>query len=134
MAKTVYAEQNQARWQGIRPGIVGDPINRSVVATDVLTILYTVPANKILLLFNSWFFARFSTAAVNASLAIRDDGDALVYTLASVRATVADYPLPFGAVARYIPIEVIAAYDVYVFEDADGSMMSAGIEGVLIDA
>ena len=55
-----FNENNQVKYVGIRPGYYGDQLTAYNVAVGATVTLYTVPANKILFVFNSWLVATSS--------------------------------------------------------------------------
>ena len=130
MAVTVHREPNRVKWIGVRPGHEGEQILKSATVVNGNATLYTVPADKLLLLFN-WGFSAGASAALSDYFLIRDELDAtyleLFYSTISANTTVST-----GG-SMYLPMEIIAGYDFYLVSAAATTRVSAFIHGILID-
>jgi hypothetical protein len=133
MSVTLFSHKNKLDWVGVRPAVYGEQVIVSGSAINQISLLYTVPAGKTLLLFNNWH-KRYSSAvgAQNGSLSIWTAVPALVYTLSQDTQNIA------GAVnvistARSIPIEIPEGYLIRLIETTAAGSSWAGIEGILIN-
>ena len=124
-----WGEHNQAKWSGIRPGIDGDqvlvPFN-----TNVNTTLYTVAADKILLL-TDWCLGVTRNKTVETALTVRDNTAAVQAYIAKVSTMTA---APGGSLfgSTFFPIELIVAWDIRL--NAAGETCTGYIHGILVDA
>ena len=125
---TVRREPNQVKWVGVRPGHNGEQVLIHI-NTNVNTVLYTVPADKLLLIF-SWQLVVAQAAAVSAQLELQTAVPAAYYQLAYNRNT-ATFFHPQSSQSLTIPIEVPATYRVNLI--ANGTSLG-GVQGILIDA
>lgn len=118
MAAMKFRESNQVKWIGTRPGHNGVQVVGEGTATDETTLMYTVPAGKILFLYEA-LLATGSLVAAGAGLMVRDDGDVFVRHLCKLQS---------AAVASFLadhfrcwpPYEIAAGYDVVVASGAAG--------------
>jgi hypothetical protein len=133
MAMTVWKEKNRIHWLGIRPAIIGEQLLAYVNIVTVDTTVYTVPANKTLLLFNDWLMVSGAVAAGSANLIIRNAAAATVYVLGiATNQTNIGNTLPTTR-SRFIPIEIQEGFDIRIDVLGGSSVISCGIEGILID-
>ena len=125
---TVHREPNQVKWVGVRPGHNGEQILIDIL-TAVAVVLYTVPADKLLLIFN-YSYSCQPNGANYAFVQLRNALDVVYYTLgASNSAAGASSPVIMANL--WVPIEVPAGHDLY-FNVVGTSR--GGIHGILIDA
>jgi len=131
MASALFREPNRARWLGVRPGHDGSQIVKWDDAVNIETaVLYTVPANRVLLIFE--WFVNMRGAATNVSIFyIRDVLDAMWLRLSyHYFVAVADLS---GGCGLYVPIEVPEGYDVCVLNTVASSYTYAQFHGMLVD-
>ena len=130
MAVTVHREPNQVKWIGVRPGHNGEQILEHGTANNATVIIYTVPADKLLLLYG-FSYNVSGTAGNTGFLSIYTAVPAvhrhLVYGNFSANTVVA-----FGR-DFVIPIEIPAAYSVRVLSPAATKYVGVSINGILID-
>ena len=124
---TVHREPNQVKWIGVRPGHNGDEVLININVA-VNTLLYTVPADKILFIF-SWQLSFINNTGGGGYLYLRDNLGAEYYVLAYVNGNAGSAG---GTLANntFVPIEVVAGYDIYLTTSA---LMRGGVQGILID-
>jgi hypothetical protein len=133
MAMTTYKEKNRVHWIGVRPAIIGEQISLYGSATNGTTLIYTVPADKMLLLFNDWAGGYWPAAAGGSfSFFVRNAADVEVFRILSGGLTIAG-TLTRDRLARYIPFEVQEGFDVCISSDNPNCQAYAGFEGILID-
>ena len=130
MAQTKHREPNRARWVGVRPAHDGEQIAESAAATNVqTTIIYTVPAGYILLLFQ-WSLDCAGAATNTSSFLVRNASDVIQYNLWTA------YFVAAGRAALssglFVPIEITAGFDVVVSNTVAASYTRAFIHGLLI--
>ena len=125
---TVFREPNQVKWIGVRPGHNGEQVFISLDSI-VTGVLYTVPADKILFLFD-WHFGMASNVAAACLFQVRDDGGVvqanLAYVTSHTTATSAN-----ASNALWVPIEMPEAWDIYYTAAA---RVRGYFHGILIDA
>lgn len=132
MAIAAHHEDNMAKWVGVRPGHNGEQVGGYDGVANGDVILYTVPADKILLIFNWSLTANSAAAAVFAFLGIRDALDVQTHALGQLRLK---NSMPNSIVgSRYIPYEVPEGYDVYVSSNSADCSAYGTFDGILIDA
>ena len=124
---TVHREPNQVKWIGVRPGHNGEQV---LVPIDLgaSAIVYTVPADKLLLLFD-WHLGIVRNVDVTARLEARTDGAVVLAYLVQVSSNSAD-PGFSDSNNTFVPIELSAAYDLYV---TTTTQVRGYIHGILID-
>ena len=125
---TVHREPNQVKWVGVRPGHNGEQV---LIKVDfgVNTLLYTVPADKILLIF-SWQIGIGTAAAGNARLQLETAVPAVYYELGNC-VNAAGSTSANSQQALWVPIEVPETYRIYLTTNI---ACVGGIQGILIDA
>ena len=125
---TVHREPNQVKWVGVRPGHNGEQILVKIELAGN-AIVYTVPANKILFLFD-WHIGIARGVAGAAELQIRDDA-AAIHAYLSYVTSAAGYTGTNATQNLWVPHELIEAWDIYV---VTGNPVRGYIHGILIDA
>ena len=125
---TVYREPNQVKWVGVRPGHNGEQILIDI-DTAVSVIVYTVPADKLLFLFD-WSISTAPNLNIHSRLQIRTAVPVVVANIAGASSYTGDSGTN-NAQALWVPIEIKAGYDIYLF--ATGATRGY-IHGILIDA
>ena len=128
---TVYREPNQVKWIGVRPGHNGEQVIESDETTNVLSAIYTVPADKILLLFG-YGLDVWSTVASAGSFYIYDATPAIWRILG--RITVGANSGRSVPKSLYPPIELAEDYSLRIITNNAACIINAYIHGVLIDA
>jgi hypothetical protein len=133
MAMTLFAEKNRVNWMGVRPGVYGEKIAKDGTQLGVgSTILYTVPADRTLLLFNSWSVSLMtSTVGLDHVMAIFNAVPAVEYRLFHSSNLAATATIAISQ-ARTIPYELPEGYSVQIIV-AGGAAMLGGFEGILVD-
>lgn len=130
MAMTKHREPNMVKWVGVRPGHNGIQVLASDSADDATVIVYTVPADSLLLIFSVFCVHTYRTAVGAAHLAIYDDVPAIFHYLARGRSDVArHWNIAYGLT---IPIEVPEDYSIRIASNAAGSPCYGGITGILV--
>ena len=129
---TKHREPNKVKWVGVRPGHNGEQIHKSGRANNDTVILYTVPADKILLLFN-WGISTFWTALnTYVSLGIYDAVPAIETTLVDILMQVIGDT--YDREASYdMPIELPEDYSLRLVSGAIGCYISGYVHGILVD-
>ena len=124
-----WGEHNQAKWVGMRPGLDGDQV-LVPFDTNVNTTLYTVAADKILLL-TDWCFGVARNKTVEPNLSVRDNTAAVQAYIAKVSTMTGS---PGGSLfgSTFFPIELIVAWDIRL--NAAGEICTGYIHGILVDA
>ena len=124
---TVHREPNRVKWIGVRPGHNGSEV---LINIDVAvnTLLYTVGADKLLLIYD-WQLGVIQSGATVAHLQLRTAVPAAYYELASLLTT-AGWTTGFASQSLQIPIEVPATYQVYLTTNL---AVKGGVHGILID-
>ena len=125
---TVYKEQNQVKWIGVRPGHNGDELIKNIDLA-ASAIVYTVPDDKLLLLFD-WSIGIVQNVNNGSSLQLRTDVPAVYAELAYVTSGI-NTAGQITSQSLNIPIEIPESYDIYVTCTA---VTRGYIHGVLIDA
>ena len=128
---TVFREPNQVKWIGVRPGHNGEQVVANNNCTNVLTVVYTVPAGKIFLFFG-FVFTTYHGAATNAQLMVYNAVPALENTLAAhvgAAGPPCSTPKSFDP-----PLEYGAGYTIRILGSAATVTVNAMIHGILIDA
>ena len=128
---TVHREPNQVKWIGVRPGHNGDQIHEYGTAVGATTVVYTVPADKILLLFG-FNLITSCTVAGTASLGIYTAVPAL-HRYLSAGTVRANFSMTISQ-DYVVPIEIAAAYSIRAISPAGTLDITACINGILIDA
>ena len=127
---TEHREPNRVKWIGVRPGHEGEQILEHGTANNATVIIYTVPADKLLLLYGFSYNAS-GTAGGTGFLSIYTAVPAvhrhLVYGNFSANTVVA-----FGR-DFVIPIEIPESYSVRVLSPAATMFVGISINGILID-
>ncbi len=133
MAASLFAEHNKAAWAGVRPAVNGTPIFLSGNANNSNLPLYTVPAGKTLLVFNNWFHLDIRAGVgLFGHFSVYTGGGLLVYSLDYVASGVGT-GFPMGHQARFVPLEVPAAYTLNLVSPAANVTCYGGFEGLLVD-
>ena len=124
---TEHREPNRVKWIGVRPGHEGEQV---LIHIDfaVNTLLYTVAADKLLLLFD-WQITLVGNVAAGAYLSLRTAVPATYYHLGYASSTVGA-PGQFASNSLNVPIEVPATYNIYL---TTTQTVRGGIHGILID-
>ena len=128
MAVTVHREPNMVKWIGVRPGHNGEQILIDI-DTAVSVIVYTVPADKLLFLFD-WSISTVANLNIHSRLQIRTAVPVVVANIAGASSYTGDSGTN-NAQALWVPIEIEAGYDIYLV--ATG-VTRGYIHGILIDA
>ena len=128
---TVHRDPNQVKWVGVRPGHNGEQVIAYATAVDVLGTVYTVPVDKILLLFGH-SVGVYSTAAALGEMYIYDATPALEVTL--VGRSVAANGSVNSDHSYDPPLELTAGYSLRILTVAATCRIRATIHGILIDA
>ena len=124
---TVFREPNQVKWIGVRPGHKGEEIIKNIDLA-ASAIVYTVPADKLLLLFD-WSIGIIQNVNNGSRLQLRTAVPVVYAELFYVTSGINTA----GQVASQslnIPIEIPATYDIYVTCTA---VTRGYIHGILID-
>jgi len=129
---TAYAEHNQVKWTGTRPGIVGNQIIEYGMGDAAIDYIYTVPANKILLIFHTELYCEYSGGSAQGSFNLYDDTPALWKTI-HISFSISAAQVTNVVSDRYIPIELPAGYHVGLVGTANVDAYGH-VEGILIDA
>ncbi len=134
MAATVYAEHNQVKWVGVRPGVEGEQIVKSGEQANGTNVLYTVPAGKVLLIFQT-YVTGIATAASGGRAQLRHTTDvpATIYMFGNVL-TNADNGGTSIVLARFVPYECLAGTLISLYSSVAAIIAGGGFEGILIDA
>jgi len=133
MANTIFAEKNKIAWVGIRPGVYGEQVLGYGTANNGTTIIYTVPAGKTLLLFDTFVqYYSGTTPGGTVTLRIRNAADATVYNIYYVVVPL-NGRQGTACNSRWIPIEVPENYDIVLVSSGAAAYASCHIEGILID-
>ena len=109
MASAFFAEPNQVKWQGIRPGNNGEQILVPIDEDDFATI-YTVPADKLFLLFD-WGYGTRHNHTSQGRLAVMDDGAVAQAYIAVVDAYTSDAGTSVCG-NTFVPIEMIEGWEI----------------------
>jgi len=129
-----WNEENQVKWVGIRPGYHGDQVTAYNSVAAGTAIVYTVPAGKTLLIFNtSMSVSRNAVGVSPAYFILRDSGDVLVHEIYKI------YVNGVGSVisvstARYSPLIAPADYDITIQSGIAADNVAGSFEGILVDA
>ena len=127
MALMAFREPNQVKWIGTRPAHRGTQITQYATADNAVTIIYTVPAGKVLYLVSA--VLSVPTGGVGrAAIYIRDALDASTIFLIHY-AQVATGLVHTGTPLFYPPVEVPAGYDIVVSSGAIGVLAVGSIFG-----
>lgn len=130
----VWNEENQAKWVGTRPGYHGDQVTGWDVTNNNTIILYTVPANKVLLVFNTWLNVAMTGAGYGDAFMYLFDGvPAIVYQICRIRVNGTDTEHG-GNLARFVPLVALAGYSIRLQSLPVGCEAHGGFEGILVDA
>lgn len=133
MAYTIYKEPNRAAWIGVRPGVQGEQIVIDATVTNGTGVLYTVGVGKTLLLFRNWCsMVGGAAAAALCYYGVYDATPALVYKLFASYVW-APHAGADQDVARYVPLELSAGYNIRLTSPSAAEIVRAGIEGILVD-
>ena len=131
MAVTVHREPNRVKWIGVRPGHEGEQILEHGTANNATVIIYTVPADKLLLLYGFSYNVSGTGGGIgylSIYTAVPAVHRHLVYGNFSANTTI-------GFSRNYsIPIEIVAGYSVRVLSPAVTMYVGVSIDGILIDA
>ena len=128
---TAHREPNQVKWIGVRPGHNGEQIIEFNTATNATVIIYTVPADKILLL-NGFNSNIWSSANGTCYLQWWDAVPALYRNLASQQALASS---AYSTKNDYMmPLELDAGHSLRIVSPAATLIIKSTIWGILIDA
>ena len=127
----LHREPNQVKWIGVRPGHNGEQVIEGDTAVNVLKTIYTVPADKILLL-NNYVATIYCAAGGNGSVMIYNAVPALYRTLVLMPATANDNG--FVSVSFPMPIELSEGFSIRALTTAANIDLWVTINGILIDA
>lgn len=125
-------EQNQVKWVGVRPAHNGTQINISISVSAAFVALYTVPADKVLLLNAvSWSIERTGVAAGRAYFMLRDSVPTEVFNFFFVYSTAQE---PWGGGISFpTSFECPTGYNFVVNSAIASLTIHASIHGFLID-
>jgi len=127
MALMKFREPNQVKWMGSRPGHDGTHVAISKGATNASVELYEVPAGKVFYLCHaSMGFS--AVAAGRANLFINTNIPALWFICFYDVVLAASDPATHDA-AYWPPIEIPAAYKLYIHSNAVGLTIWGQIHG-----
>jgi hypothetical protein len=130
MSKTSWRNDNRAAWRGWQPGHDGEQIAASASAVNVqTTIVYTVAASSVLLLF-AWVIDCAGAITDSSSLLVRNVADVTQYTIWNAYFVAAGRL--HGAQGLTIPIEVPAGYDIVIANTIAASYTYCFVHGILI--
>jgi len=130
----VWNENNQVKWVGIRPGYTGDHLTADGLVANGVVDIYTVPANKILLLFNSEVALAVNGAgAFYAFLNIYNAVPAIIHICNRVIGAGAT-ATGQSNVVRFVPYPLPAGYKIELSCIGVPTYGAADIEGILVDA
>ena len=132
MANTLFSEKNKAAWIGVRPGVYGEQIAVNGEAVNQTVVLYTVPAGKTLLVFNT----RLSVTGAaggggNAALKHSSGVPADIYSLHHCNVVAPGNPVA-QTLARFVPYEIPAGHLVRLTSSNANTGALAGFEGLLV--
>ena len=128
---TTFREPNMVKWIGVRPGHEGTQVIEYNKAQGNTQILYTVPADKLFMLFGVVYNV-YCTAASAGRLAIFNAVPAITKILFEHNAFANISSL---ATKSYeIPIELPETYSLRIVSDAATYVLNCTIDGILIDA
>lgn len=134
MASTVFSEYNQAKWVGIRPGVSGEQIAKYGEQANGTAVLYTVPANKVLLIFQTYVSGIAVTGGGGrAQLRHTTAVPATLYMFGNI-VTNANQGGTNISLSRFVPYECAAATLISLYSDNVNLAACGGFEGILIDA
>ena len=129
-----WNEDNQVKYVGIRPGYTGLNLTAHGIVIGAALIIYTVPANKTLLIFNSYFSADTDAVATNYTyMSLNDDAPAEVHRIHQLVLTGAGNN-GSQSLARLVPLIATAGYEIAITSLVGGTRTMGGIEGALVDA
>jgi len=131
MANTVFSEKNKVHWLGVRPGVYGEQIIESGLASNGTTVLYTVPVGKILLL-TYLSLGTSGDGAGDSYLAIYDAVPALVEKLMDNNMSTAHLTVSQAA-GLYFPIEVSAGYSIRLVSTVAAVAARGTFAGLLVN-
>ena len=127
---TVHREPNQVKWIGVRPGHNGEQVFGYASCLNVLTEVYAVPVDKLLLLYD-YAINLFGTVAGGGSLAVWTAVPALAYNLWDGTSGVS---IGLNVNHRFDPpAEIPAGYTIEAITSAGTMRIRAVIHGILID-
>ena len=124
---TVHREPNQVKWIGVRPGHNGEQILLPI-DTAVNADVYTVPADKMLLLFD-WHLGGVRAIGFTGHLYVYDDTPVVIASIATVSSEVGE-PGTSTSNALWVPIELPEDYAIKV---VTAKQVEGYIHGILID-
>ena len=125
---TTFREPNMVKWIGVRPGHEGEEVLINVL-NAATAVLYTVPADKILLLYD-WYLSLAYVGAASCQVNLRNDAAAIIGNIANFD-TCAGNNTAHIAQNLTIPIELLEDYDIRI---VTGVTVRGYIHGILIDA
>ena len=127
----VHREPNQVKWIGVRPGHNGEQIIANNDVNNATVIVYTVPANKILLL-NGFNCNCWASAASTGSIEWWDAVPILYRRIAKFSSQINS--VYFGGNDYTMPLELAAGHSIRIISAAAAYWLYATIWGILIDA
>ncbi len=129
-----FNENNQVKYIGIRPGYHGDQLTAYNVAAGATVTLYTVPADKILFVFQSWLVATSSGGGtMSGYMWLRDAGLTIQHWVHHVDDNTSGL-VDRQELARFSPLELPEGWSLLVNSDNASFDVTGGIEGILQDA
>lgn len=102
---------NQVQWRGVRPGYEGNQILINI-DTAASAVLYTVPANKVLLLFDWGLTLHYNYNEISR-LQVRNAANAVQAQIAMTTSYTSDPGQPCYQ-STWVPIELTEGWDLYV--------------------
>lgn len=125
---------NQANYVGIRPGYYGLQVTAYGVSSNNVVVIYTVPADKILLIFTSYLSGNAAPATwLNGYLSLRNAVPANVHVIHNISAYNNGVANP-GPVSRFSPLACPSLYSIVVESTGVACSATGGFEGILVDA
>jgi hypothetical protein len=127
MSAMEFREPNEVLWRGVRPAHKGTQVLDHDTATNETTIIHTVGSGATLFLVEAMLLC-VSNVTGYATLFIRDDGDALVRYLCTMKMGANGVWLSdhFNA---WPPVELPEDYDICVLSSAAGLVAQGSIFG-----
>lgn len=130
MALTYHREPNRANWIGVRPGHDGQQIARYAPANNATVIIYTVPADKILLLC-SFTYNAHSTGGNYGTMGVYNAAAALQYLFVNAGMPINGNVI-FHSGTFNPPLEIPTGYTIRVVSTGATVWASGFIHGVII--
>ena len=128
---TVFREQNQVKWIGVRPGHNGEQAFGINNCVNVRAVVYTVPADKIFL-WTGYAATMSGTVTGNGDIEMWSAAPALTRVFISMYYQIGT---SFGLTNDFsIPIELIAGESIRIISSAATNPLYCSAWGILIDA